>query len=490
MRTASILHALGWICTILAATMLLPAAIAITADSLLVAQAFLVPFVVVGFVGGGLILAFQGRGAIPTRHDSVLLLAVLWLSVPIAAALPLYTAGYPKAFIDALFESVSGFTTTGATVFTDLSGVPRSVLAWRAMLQWLGGLASLLAIAALLGPLASINQPERHFGVLRSGAASGTPFLVNVARRVTPLYLALTIACFIALVLSEVPEFDAFCLALATLSTGGFMPRSGPVALYGSPAAEVVLGVFMLLGAVSVVWIGAIFERRWAVVRELREPVWILSLTIAFAGALIALALVRLPDMGIAMAPHGAASAFASAASLISTTGFPIAADIQTITPYMALLVVCFIGGGRFSTAGGLKVYRVVAMLHQLGRELMLLLYPHEIRSSRTGEERQDARLMKLVWTTFVAFITTLAGLTLILSWTGVPFIASLLAGVGALSNVGPIYDFVHLEEFPNAPHYVGMSAPAKLALGIGMILGRMEIVAFLSLLTVAYWRH
>lgn len=97
---------------------------------------------------------------------------------------------------------------------------------------------------------------------------------------------------------------------------------------------------------------------------------------------------------------------------------------------------------------------------------------------------------MKLVWTTFVAFITTLSVLTLILSATGVPFIASLLASVGALSNVGPIYDFVHLEEFPNAPHYVGMTVPAKLALGIGMILGRVEIVAFLSLLTVAYWRH
>ena len=490
MRAVAVLYILGWLLAAAALAMLIPAAVALALDPIVVAQAFLVPALSTGFLGGCLIIAFMGRETLFGRRQSLLLLCGIWVVIPLAGALPLYTAGFPKSFIGAMFEAVSGFTTTGASIFVDLAEVPSSIIVWRGLLQWTGGLATLLALAAIVAPLTGAELMERQLRVIGRSAHGSALHVAESLRSILPLYSALTMGCFLGLIFSGLPPFDAFCLSLSAVSTGGFMPREGTIELYGAPAAELVLAVFMTLGCVSIIWLRAILQARWSIVRETREPIWIFGI-VAVAGVGLAVALIRVsPESGLGDSLHSFTLALATMASLISTTGLAISDRTLEMIPYVALLGICIVGGGRFSTAGGLKLYRLGVMLRQLGRELRLLVYPHGVRPSRYGDEKQDIELLKMVWTVLVGFVLSIGVLAILLSAAGLPFEASLLAAATALSNIGPAYDFARLSDLADAPSFADMSGWAQAVLCGGMILGRVEILALFTLINLTYWRQ
>lgn len=491
MRVVAVLYILGWLLAAAAIAMIVPIAFAVTGDKISVVQAFVVPAISTGFLGGCLIVAFIGRESLFGRRQSLLLLGSTWVFLPLAGALPLYTAGFPDSLMGAIFESVSGFTTTGATVFVDLSVVPRSIIVWRSLLQWMGGLTTLLALAAIVAPLTGTELPDRQLRLIGRSATHGSVLhMLDSLRTVLPLYLGLTVACYVCLVFANIRPFDAFCLSLSTVSTGGFMPREGSISLYGSPAAELALAIFMTLGGISIVWIRAITQARWSIVRETQEPIWILAI-IAVGGVAIAVALIGASQAaGMSEVFHSLTLGLATAASLVSTTGFAISPRAQELIPYMVLLGVCIIGGGRFSTAGGLKVYRVRIMFRQLGRELRLLVYPHGVRPSRHADESRDMELLKMVWTVFVAFVLSISVLAILLSTSGIALEASFMAAVSALSNIGPAYEFSRLTELGNAPAFGDMGPWAQAVLCAGMILGRVEILLLFGLLSSTYWRR
>ncbi|GBE43787.1 MAG TPA: TrkH family potassium uptake protein [Rhizobiales bacterium] len=490
MRAVAVLYILGWALATVAAAMLIPASFAVAVDSIAQVQAFVFPAIAVGFLAGGMIISFKSREVFAGRRQSLLLLALVWFVVPIAGALPFYTSGFPGNAIAAYFEAVSGFTTTGATVLTNLSDVPASIIVWRALLQWIGGLATLIALAALLGPLSGSALIDRQLRLIGHSTQGTALHLKEAIRTITPLYTALTIVCFIALSVSGIPAFDAFSLSLSALSTGGFMPRDGTFVLYGAPMAELFLAVFMGIGAISIIWIRAIFQMRWPLVREIREPIWIIW-AIGLSGLVLAIGLiVRTGETDLMTLLHSLTLGLASAASIISTSGFAISHQTNALIPFMVLLGVCMIGGGRFSTAGGLKVYRIATMLRQLGREFRLLVYPHGVRPSRHGAESLDSEVIKSAWITLTAFVLIIGTLALIIAWTGVPFSGALLAATGSVSNIGPAYEFARVTDFPNAPTYAQMSPVAQIAISAGMIFGRVEILALLSIFNVIFWRN
>lgn len=489
MRAVAVLYILGWVLAVISAAMLIPASFAVALDSISHVQAFVVPAFAVGFLAGGMIIAFKSREAFAGRRQSLLLLALVWMVVPLAGALPFYTSGFPGHAIAAYFEAASGFTTTGSTVLTDLSQVPASIIVWRALLQWIGGLATLIALATLLGPLSGSTLIDRQLRFIGSSTHGTALHMREAIRSITPLYSALTAACFIALSLSGIPSFDAFCLALSTLSTGGFMPRDGTILLYGSPSAEISLAIFMVIGAISIIWIRAIFQMRWTLVRETREPAWIVW-TVCLTGLLLASMLaIETGEVSARTLIHTLTLGLASAASIISTTGLAISNQTSDLIPYMILLSACIIGGGRFSTAGGLKVYRIASMMRQLGREFRLLIYPHGVRPSRFGGEALDSEVVKAIWITLTAFILIIGIIAMIIAWSGVPFAGALLAAAGSVSNIGPAYEFARVVDFPNAPTYAAMGPVAQIALCIGMIFGRVEILALLSIFNIVFWR-
>lgn len=490
MSAVAVLYILGWVLAAISAAMLIPASFAVALDSIAHVQAFVIPAFVVGFLAGGMIIAFRSREAFSGRRQSLLLLALVWMVVPLAGALPFYTSGFPGNAIAAYFEAASGFTTTGATVLTDLKQTPASIIVWRALLQWLGGLITLIALATMLGPLSGSASSDRQLRFIGRSTHGTVLHMKEAIRSITPLYSALTAACFIAISVSGIPAFDAFCLSLSTISTGGFMPREGTIVLYGAPMAELFLAIFMVIGAISIIWIRAIFQMRWTLVRETREPVWIAS-GVLLSGCVLGGALaIRTGDPGAIALFHSLTLGLASSASILSTSGLAISNQTVELIPYMVLLAVCIIGGGRFSTAGGLKLYRIASMLRQLGREFRLLIYPHGVRPSRFGAEALDSEIVKAIWITLTAFMMIIGLITMIVAWDGVPFAGALLAAAGSVSNIGPVYEFARVVDFPDASNYAEMGPVAQLALCAGMILGRMEILALLSIFNVMFWRH
>lgn len=490
MRGYAIFHLMGWALAALAAIMLVPAIFALALDSLAVFQAFIAPAFLICFIGGCLILSFRGRAEFSSRWESLLLLGLVWSVVPVAAALPFYMAGFPDGLVAAYFEATSGFTTTGSSAIADLGKTPRSVIVWRAMLQWAGGLTTLLSIAALMGPLAGSFLLDRQLRMIGGSIHGSVHHMLDSLRSITPIYTALTAGCFAMLAVSGIPGFDAFCLAMSTVSSGGFMPREGTIELYGSPAAELVLAFFMIAGAVSVIWLRAILQHRWTLVRETQEPYWIAWAILLFALTLWIVQLSRGFDAGWSATFHTFTSSLASAASIVSTTGLSVSVSAQMTIPYLALLTLAFVGGGRFSTAGGLKMFRAVTMLRQIGRELRLLVYPHGVRAARYGEETADTELIRTVWVTFAVSVIALGALAILLGAAGVALPGALMAGVGALSNIGPVYDMARIASFPNAPSYGEMSAFAQLSLCLGMIAGRVEILALLTIFNLSNWRN
>lgn len=489
MRAYAVFHLTGWILSALAVSMLLPAIFAYAKDSIFFVRAFLAPAFIVGFIGGALILAFRDRSEFTGRWESLLLLGLVWVLVPVAGALPFYTADFPKGLTASLFEATSGFTTTGATTITDLANTPLSIIVWRAMLQWLGGLTTLLALAAILGPLSGSFMLDRHLRVIGRSTHGSVTHMVEALRFIAPYYTAITAACFTGLVLTGIPAFDAFCLALSTVSTGGFMPREGTIALYGLPLAELCLAVFMFTGAVSVVWLRAILQARWTLVRETREPYWIMMLIVVCGIGLSVMQLAGRAEIGWLSTFDSLVHGLATAASIISTTGFQISSRTQELIPFLVLLGLCVMGGGRFSTAGGVKIYRVAAMLRQIGRELLILIYPHGVKSARYGQEADDSELIRAIWITLAGFILLLSAVSLTLAATGLGFSEALLASAAAISNIGPAYDIARPHSFPDAPSYAGMNSIAQMALCVGMILGRVEILALLTFFNLANWR-
>ncbi|MGD9868251.1 MAG: TrkH family potassium uptake protein [Hyphomicrobiales bacterium] len=490
MRFLTVLYLLGWALLGLAGAMVVPFFVALKHDGLGVAQTFAVPLFALAMVSGLLIIAFRGQPQTQMRRQNLLLLFCVLLIAPLAAAMPLYLSGFPGDFLHAYFESVSAFTTTGATIFDDLSILPRSILVWRSLLQWLGGLTTLLALLALLGSLSGTDLLDRQLRLIGRPMQDSISNLYDVLESVAPLYVLLTSVCFLLLVLTGLPAFDSLCLALSTLATGGFMPRNGPLDAYVSPLGQIVLAVFLFAGAVSFVWVRAIFQARWPVVRETREPFWILWLMLGGAAILtIALSFVE-PAYGL----HGAFRLFASglltSASLFSTSAFIVTDPGIFALPMVVLIVICVMGGGRFSTAGGLKVFRVFLMLRQIGRELRLLIYPHGVRAARFGDEARERELLKATWITFAAFMLALALVVGTVAYSGVPFTGALLAGSGALSNMGSVYALAGTGETSNLPPYSGMPPLAHVAMCLGMIVGRVEVIAFLALVNISYWRH
>lgn len=267
------------------------------------------------------------------------------------------------------------------------------------------------------------------------------------------------------------------------------MPREGALSLYGSPLAELTLTIFMFLGAVSVIWVKALIERNKNILSRTNEPMWI-GLAILILGLILAsMSIMRAASTDFLAVIHNLTLGIASAASLITTTGFIFGSQDQIILPYLLLLIVALIGGGRYSTAGGLKFNRVLTMLDMSKRELQNLLYPHGIHPTLYGSKSRDQYVRGSIWSIFAITIFFLVAMILALSYLGIPLNAALMASVSSFSNFGPAYEMARPENVEAFPTLAVMGPKAQLILCVGMIIGRVETLVILGLLNLAIWR-
>ena len=484
MSYATIFAAVGWGLVLLAGSMVLPALVALGFEEYTQALTFVVAAALTSFVGGGLAIATRGAAQDVSKREGFLLAVLLWVLLPVFAALPLYFSSSFATPTDAYFEAVSGLTTTGATVLTDLAGADRSVIFWRAMIGWIGGLSTIVFALALLS-LYGIGGMQLYRSAMPRGERDALmPRLVEGIRSIWSVYVGLTLTCTAALWASGLSLFDALTHAFTTLSTSGFSNYVDSVAAFSNPAAEIILVVFMVAAALN-------FTLHWAALHGtpsayLRDPEFRLFLSVV----VVAVALVCVVTLMSAQATSWDVTirhAVFNVVSVMTTTGFTnVEATIWPLFVLVLLFALVLVGGSTGSTAGGLKMMRFLLFLKQAGRELARLPHPHGVVRIHYGRRVVPDAAMVAAWSFFFFFVLALAVISGILSLTGLDFRASLATAASALSNAGPVLHIVG----DAAGDYASLSIGAKWLLCLAMVLGRLELLALLVLARRSFWQR
>ncbi len=483
MAYATALSTLGWTLAGFALTMLVPAFVALGYGEIQQAWAFLISAGLSLFAGGALVIVTRGARRDSGQREAFALAVLVWLALPFFGALPLLYADAVPTATDAYFEAMSGLTTTGATVLQGLETVERSVLVWRALMQWLGGLATLMLTVVLLS-FYSVGAMKLFRGAMPRGERRDLRIqLTRSLQAIWWIYLALTLACALGLFLAGLGMLESACLAMSTLSTGGFSTRDGSLASFSSPAVESVLVVFMLAGAVNFTFHWALFHGRgWGVYVRDPEVRYLAAAALAGSAALATAFLAA----GHAGAADSLRTGIFSAVSTITTTGFQIGEPARwPLSATLLLTVLALVGGCTGSTAGGLKLLRVSLLVKLAARELSRLPHPSAVRRVAYADQVADESTLNGVLTFFFAYAAALGLAGAALSLFGLEFRHAFTAAAAALSNTGPLTAMVAGRE----GGYDVLAAGAKWILCGAMLLGRLEVFALLAFLAGAFRR-
>ena len=412
-------------------------------------------------------------------RDGFVAVALCWIFLGLFGALPYAFCGY--SYVDAVFETVSGFTTTGATIVSAPSALPRGLQFWRALTQWMGGMGVLVMVLALMPSLGegSVNLMKAESpGPISSKLRPKTS---ETAKSLYVIYIALTVAETLILRVAGMPLFDSLTTSFTTISTGGFSVRDASIAYYHSEPIVWIIIVFMFVSGVNFSVLFQVQRREWKDALRSEELRWYTIITVG-AVALIAIDLVL--KTGLDVYQSISQSAF-QVVTLMTTTGYATADfDLWPYLSKLVLILVMFVGGCAGSTAGGVKVSRVVILFKGLKRELRRILHTREVRPLTLERERVAEGTVSSVSVFFFAYIVILLVCALIVSLDEVDFTTAFTAALTTISNVGPGFALVG----PTC-NFAFLSSLSKIALTITMLLGRLEIMPLLVLLFPSVWK-
>ena len=482
MGYATVLSIVGWLLLAWAAAMVLPVRVAVNYAEASAAGACAAAALLTGFAGGILVIATRGVGRRVSRREAFLLAVVAWVVLPAFGALPFSFTGVASSPTDAYFEALSGLTTTGASVLGDPAALPRSILFWRALSQWIGGLGTIMLALAMLS-LLGVGGMQLYRSALPRGERDTLELrLLEASRSIWWIYALLTALCAVLLWAAGMTPFDALCHALSTLSTGGFSSGAGALVPTRSPLVEAVLVVFMLAGAMNFTLLWALFHGLPRPLREDPELRYLLGVA-AFAAATISAVLL----LAHAGAGESLRLGIFSAVSMLTTTGFLAeeAGAWPAALPVL-FLALMMMGGSTGSTAGGLKLMRVALMLKEGWRELGRLAYPHGVVRLHYARQAIADSDLGTVWGFIIVYLLCFVLVSLGLAWFGLDLRTALAASGAALSNTGPGIAMVT----GGGAGYAAMPVGAKWLVALAMLLGRLELFTLLALLSPGFWRH
>jgi trk system potassium uptake protein TrkH len=474
-------HILGQLLLALGAAMLFPIAWGLaTASGGVRPLAF--SALLTGAVGGALLAALPRPERELKQREALMLVIVAWFATAAFGALPFFWSGHFSGFTDAFFEAASGFTTTGATVLTDVEVLSAPVQLWRCFTHWLGGMGIVLLGIAVL-PLVGHGGMQLYRAEF-SGAKSEKlkPRIAETALALWKLYVAFTVAEIAALRLAGLGWLDAVCHSFSTLGTGGFSTRTASVGAFHSPLVEWIIVVFMLLAGISFVQHYRLFVERkvggFFADFEVRA-----FLLLALAGtALIVPTLLWHGGYSLERAVR--ATAF-QVTSILTTTGFSTE-DFERWYPlaHVILIGLMFVGGCTGSTAGGVKVARIVLLARVVGREFRRMVERHGVFSVRLGGRVvAEATIQSLLSLVYLSLLVLALG-CLLLAAQGVDMLTSLAAVVACMFNIGPGFGTVGPAE-----NYAHLPDLSKWVLTVCMIAGRLEFYTLLAVLTPGFWK-
>lgn len=434
------------------------------------------------FLGTGLAFATYDRRQQITLNETLLLLPATWITVSLVSAAPFMLSELKLPLADAVFEAISGLTTTGSTVITGLDSLPRGLLLWRFLIQWIGGFG-MVTIAVLALPFLRIGGLQLFSLDLSPNSTKFLPRITEVVKQIGIIYAILTAVCAFCYWIAGMTGFDAIGHAMTSLATGGYSSHDASIGHFQSSTIEWLAIVFMLLGAMPFgLYIVAAYGRPGRLFRD--DQVRLFLGIIAIAALLLVIWRVFEQD-----APFWTAlrqSLFVTV-STITTTGFTSHdfSDWGGFAEVVALLLM-LIGGTTGSTVGGIKVFRILVMLKSLRMQIHRQIFPHgAFRVTFNGETVSDA-IRSGVATYIFLYLVLLTGLTLAIAFFGLDFRESLGAAVTALGNNGPGLGSTYGPccTFQEAP------APVKWLMSFGMLAGRLEILILLIPFSRSFWRN
>ena len=432
-------------------------------------------------IGSALSMVRPGDDTLSAR-EGFAVVTLSWLFVSVCGAMPFFLSGAIPSFIDSLFETVSGFTTTGATILTNVERLPRGLLLWRSLTHWAGGMGVLVLSLAILPKMGG-----RSIYLMRAESSGPSteklvPRVGKTAKILYQLYIGMSLILLIALLLCGVNWYDSLIHMFGAAGTGGFSNYNASVAHLNNPVAEIVLGVFMVLFGINFAVYYHIIHRNWSTLRQGSE--WKLFLLIVTASTLtIAVNILPRPEFGGHFG-HALRAAFFQVSSIITTTGY--ATEDFNLWPQFSrvlLLVLMVIGGCAGSTAGGLKVIRIQVLFKSLARDIRKTVHPRSINVIKLDGRALDERLISGVQGYFFAAMMIVILSTLAVSLDNFDFETSFTAVVATFFNIGPGLGMVG-----PAGNFAAFSVASKCVLTLCMLMGRLEIFPILMMAAPSAW--
>jgi trk system potassium uptake protein len=482
MRFAIVFRVLGLLLMLFSVTLIPPIFVSIYFDDGAL-YAFVSSFIII--LGIGAIVwapVYKNKQDLRTR-DGFIVTALFWAVLGAAGALPFILAESTSlSIVDAVFESVSGLTTTGSTVITGLDFLPKSILFYRQQLQWLGGIGIVVIAVAIL-PMLGIGGMQLYRAETPGPVKDSklTPRITQTAKALFLIYLSLTVVCGISYWLAGMTVFDAVGHAFSTVAIGGFSTHDDSMGFFDNPAILIIAMIFMVLSGINfalhfVAW-RSLSLRHYIADPEVRFYFWCVAIGIVIT-------VCYLYFSGSYDFSGSLLNGSFELVSILTTTGFGVADYSQwpTFLPFM-LFMFAFMGGCGGSTAGGMKVMRILLICKQGLREIHRLIHPNAIILIKVGRHSVPDRVVEAIWGFFAVYVASFIVMFLLLLATGLDFLTAFSAIGASINNLGPGLGDV-------AAHYGDINDTAKWILCFAMLLGRLEIFTFLVLLTPAFWRN
>lgn len=477
------IRSLGVLMMVMGAAMILPLIVSTIYKEVNISIAFIitiVPIFLIGFLIYIKVIPSQTR---LTVRDGFLIVSVSWILASIISAIPFVLSGAIPNVFNAFFESASGLTTTGASILTEIEGLPKGILFWRSFTHWLGGMGILVFAVALL-PSLGIGA-----NILASAEAPGptmdkiTPKISDTAKNLYQIYTILTIIEIILLMLAGMDLFDASTHSFASVGTGGFSSYNNSIAHFNSVTIEMIITVFMILAGINFNLYFYTFKKQGGIKNLLADEEFKLYIIIIFAiTTLISLNLwfsQTYDNLG-----ESCRFSFFQTASILTTTGFASADyDIWPSFSKMLIFLLMLIGGCSASTGGGIKVIRILVVLKLIKRSVKVRLHPNAIISIKINEKKLNIDTVSDIANFVFLHIFVVAISTLLVSFDGFDILSSFSAVLACIGNIGPGFNLVG-----PTMNFSVFSDPIKLLLSLIMLAGRLELYTFVMLLMPKYW--
>lgn len=483
MHPFTVLQIISVLTIVISACMILPLTVALyywETDSLFGFGVSMVCFAVFGLLS--YFFSKKRSKNILSIRDGFILVSLSWLGASLVGAFPYYISGQIPSFTDAFFETASGFTTTGASILTNIEGLSFSMLFWRSFTQWLGGMGIIVLTVAIL-PILGIGGLQ-----LVKAEAPGpvvdkiSPRIAETAKKLWLIYVGLTLMEVFFLKMGGVSLYDAFAHSFSTLATGGFSTKNSSIAGFNSPYVEWVITVFMILAGINFsIHFRLLTGRLKNIFRDSELKAYLFITVISTAIASFYLYINTYSSISDSLR-YGAFQVV----SILTTTGFATADyEIWGTVPQTVIFMLMFIGGCSGSTGGGIKVIRVISLLKQAFNEMKYLLHPKGVFILKISGNAVKKDIIYAISGFFFLYITTSLVVTLIVATSGVDILTSFTTALTALGNIGPGFGLVGpTENFAFFKDYV------KWVLSITMIAGRLEIYTFLIIFLPYFWKN